>query len=579
MIERTCRVSGEKFEITKGDLEFYAKIGMIAEENLQDLISGKINDCSGLPTLCPEERQRRRLAWRNERSICMRTCDATGRTMMSTFSQEVSFPVYSYEYWWSNNWDALDYGQEFDFSRPFFEQFFELMENVPVPSRAMEESTCINSEYCNEASRIKNCYLCFEFTESEDCMYSRGCQNCRDVSDCLNCTYAEMAYGLVESHNCSYSKYLFDCKNCNDCEFCANCIGCHNCFGSVNLRNKEYYFMNKKYTQSEYENKVSSLKSKYKESELLTNFLQHKTKFPTKFAHNLNTENCTGEYLNNCKNSYCCFSCGDLEDCKYCDGLLGGVRNFSSMDVSHFGLGVQHCYESQCIGGAPGTAFQVLFSTSSWNVRDLFYCYFCIQGSASCFGCIGLRKKQYCILNKQYTKEAYEKLLPKIIEHMKQTGEWGEFFPANMSPFAYNETVANEYFSLTKDEAEKRGYQWKEEPINKKYETLKQSFDWNQISDDIQEVGDDILTKVLFCERSGKPYQIQKAELKFYRKMNLPIPHLHPDERYKMLMRVRSGRTLLPQSCHKCGESFLSVKNKNDFVEILCEKCYLEAVN
>jgi hypothetical protein len=43
--------------------------------------------------------------------------------------------------------------------------------------------------------------------------------------------------------------------------------------------------------------------------------------------------------------------------------------------------------------------------------------------------------------------------VPQIIERMMQDGEWGEFFPATMSPFGYNETVANEYYPLSKSEA------------------------------------------------------------------------------------------------------------------------------
>jgi hypothetical protein len=55
-------------------------------------------------------------------------------------------------------------------------------------------------------------------------------------------------------------------------------------------------------------------------------------------------------------------------------------------------------------------------------------------------------------LNRQYTKEEYELLVPKIIEKMMSDGEWGEFFPAILSPFGYNETVAQEYFPLTREE-------------------------------------------------------------------------------------------------------------------------------
>jgi len=69
------------------------------------------------------------------------------------------------------------------------------------------------------------------------------------------------------------------------------------------------------------------------------------------------------------------------------------------------------------------------------------------------FGCASIRDKQYCILNKQYTREEYEKLVPQIIEKMQADGERGEFLPERISPFGYNETVANEYFPLSKEEA------------------------------------------------------------------------------------------------------------------------------
>ena len=39
---------------------------------------------------------------------------------------------------------------------------------------------------------------------------------------------------------------------------------------------------------------------------------------------------------------------------------------------------------------------------------------------------------------------------------------YGEFFPSELSPFCYNETIAQEYFPLTKEEATEQGYKWKE---------------------------------------------------------------------------------------------------------------------
>ena len=71
------------------------------------------------------------------------------------------------------------------------------------------------------------------------------------------------------------------------------------------------------------------------------------------------------------------------------------------------------------------------------------------------FGCYWLKNQKYCILNKQYTKEEYERLVPKVISKMKSNKEWWEFFPSNISPFWYNETVAQEFYPLEKSEAKK----------------------------------------------------------------------------------------------------------------------------
>ena len=59
------------------------------------------------------------------------------------------------------------------------------------------------------------------------------------------------------------------------------------------------------------------------------------------------------------------------------------------------------------------------------------------EGCQYCFGCVGLRKKQYCVLNKQYTKEEYESLVEKIKGNMKERGEWGNFFPLSSAYCGY----------------------------------------------------------------------------------------------------------------------------------------------
>src|SRR3989344_7484137 len=112
---RKCQNCKTDFIIEPEDFDFYKKIDVPP------------------PTFCPECRMMRRLAFRNERMVHKRTCDLCGKGFVGMFPQKVGFPVYCHECWWSDNWDPLAGGVEYDFERPFFDQFQELRSRVPRP--------------------------------------------------------------------------------------------------------------------------------------------------------------------------------------------------------------------------------------------------------------------------------------------------------------------------------------------------------------------------------------------------------------------------------------------------------------
>ena len=120
---------------------------------------------------------------------------------------------------------------------------------------------------------------------------------------------------------------------------------------------------------------------------------------------------------------------GDLSECYQCLTMLGSNRVIGSQTIvdSH----------------------DVFYSEACFNCSDIF-------------GCYGLRKKSYCIFNKQYSKEEYNSLKEKLIEKMEKDEEWGNFLPYSLSPFAYNEAIVNEYMPLSKEEALKEGFRWQD---------------------------------------------------------------------------------------------------------------------
>jgi hypothetical protein len=235
-MQQSCLQCQLAFDSTSDDLAFYDKVSPV--------FNGK-KELIPPPRLCPECRMRRRLAWRNERTLHRRQESRTGASILSIHHPDNPYPVYENTYWWSDAFDAKDYGRNFDFSRSFLEQFLELKHVVPMPARTVEESSMQNSDYCNEAARLKNCYLCNECGRLEDCQYCRGTYQCSVCTDCTNCTDCTLCYANIESLNCYQSIALFDCRGCSDCSFCAECHDCHDCFGCVNLRNKRFHFFNR----------------------------------------------------------------------------------------------------------------------------------------------------------------------------------------------------------------------------------------------------------------------------------------------------------------------------------------------
>jgi len=192
--------------------------------------------------------------------------------------------------------------------------------------------------------------------------------------------------------------------------------------------------------------------------------------------------------------------------------------------------------------------------------------------SKNVFGSVGLNHNEYVILNKQYSVDEYNELLPKIIEHMKETGEWGRFFPPSVSPFAYNETLAQEFFPSNKEACQSNGYRWRE-PDRRDYKP--QTY---KVPANIQDVPDSIVNEILACKKSGKNFKITPQELRFYIKQELPIPALCPDQRYLERLALKNSRKLWDRNCAKCQAAIKTSYSPDRPDVVYCEQCYLKEV-
>jgi len=544
-IQKICAASGKPFVITDEDQAFYAKIGV------------------PLPTLCPEERRRRRFAHRNERSLYHRKCALSGKTVISNYSPEGGIPVYDLNEWWTDKWDAKSYGRDFDFSRPFFDQFFELSRVVPQLALSVWNSE--NSNYCNYVGNVKDSYLIFGPIYSEKCYYGSPYYSleCLDTLVVRECQYC---------YECIDSRKLYECFYCQDCHTSNNLIfsydlqSCRDCIACVGLRQKQYCVFNEQLTREKYEDfkKNLNLCDPKVRADLYQKLSELKLKVPRRFMYSNQVENVSGNYVYQCKRAKDCFYTDRSEDVRYSVQVVDLKDCFDNNYTEENELCCEYLgsYQNR----------QVYFSKFLNKVSEAYYCDSCFT-SNHLFGCIGIRSDSYCILNKKYTREEYEALVPRIIEHMKKTGEWGEFFPVKLSPFAYNETVADEYFHLEESEAKQRGFAWKSDDEANSYQGPRAS-----VPDNIDEVKDDIVDQILTCEVTGKLYKIIPGELAFYRKMKLPIPKRCPNERHKNRLAMRTPQILWSRTCSLCGKNIETVYAPNSPEIVYCDECYLKTV-
>lgn len=456
------------------------------------------------PRLDPGARSQRRLSWRNERYLYNRTCSLTGEPMVSAFSPDKPFKVYAHDAWWSDAWDPFQYGREFDFSRPFFAQFAELLHEVPRLSLVNTSSE--NSQYNNWVIYLKNCYLVTGARADEDCYYSHWLWRSKNCVDCSHVYDSELCYECIDCTKCYNLRYSQDCLQCSESAFLADCVGCTDCLCCAGLRQKRFCIGNVQLPEAEYKQRLSNLLpfDSLQLADLAAELSRLVPAGGESPLRNRLAEDCSGNYLEECKGCHACYDCQGCQDCLSCDSAMRSTDLLACSRSAHSEL----C--SECVSAVNSS--RALFSVMAWYCHDVLYCDSCFH-SQNLFGSTGLRNQDYCILNVKYSPAQYTQLMSRIINHLRETGEWGEFFPAAYSFFGYNESIAADPFPLTRDEALALGYRW---------------------SDYVRPVppaADKEGTRV--CAATGRPFRLMAQELAFYERQQLAAPRYHPDERHR----------------------------------------------
>ena len=584
---KICQNCQKEFLIDTDDLKFYEKIKVPS------------------PTFCSYCRAQRRWAFRNERGLYKRKCDYSGKEIFSMYAPDSQVKVYDRDIWLSDVWDGVEYGKEIDWSRPFLSQIYDLWQIVPLRSNNVIKG--VNSDYVNNATDPKNSYLIFNTNYTEDSMYSNGvdyCRDCIDVSHSANAETCYQSFWITASHRVHFSS---QCSDSSDLWFSRDCQGCMYCFGCVNLHNKNYHFFNEKCTKEEYEEKIKeyNLNTRDGIEKAFNESREFWKKFPHKNIQGLKNLNCSGSYVNQSKNVRDSFLIREGENLRYCQYLQAAPGVKDSYDYTGWGEGAELMYETVISGAnVQNIKFSALTQENSLNAEYTVSCRAC----ENIFGCVSLKKKQYCILNKQYTKEEYFELVEKIKKHMidmpyvdakGRIYKYGEFFPIEFSPWAYNEAIVQEYFPLTKEEILDKGYKWREVDTKKYVPTIS----CDDIPSDINKTDGSITNEIFECAHKmtcnqgcTKAFRITQNELQFYKKIGVPLPVLCPACRTMERLKMRLGIKLYDSSCmcggnksengiyknlgphkhgeNKCENKFKTGYNPDKGEIVYCEECY-----
>ena len=582
--KRECQNCKNGFVIGPEDFDFYKKIDVPP------------------PTWCPECRAIRRFMFRNERTWYRRKCDATDAPILSIIAPEKPLTVYEFPYWKSDAWDALSYGRDYDFSKPFFQQFGELLKAVPHPNLVQKNN--VGSDYSNYTLNLKKCYFVASVDTGEDCAYvftfSLNIRNCVDVHISQN---IEWSYEVVDCTKSSNLRFCQLCEGCVDSWLLYDCRNCTSCVGCVGLRSKSYCIFNEQYSKEEYATKLEKLNlGSYGGLSAARKKLEElKLRMPRKYAAIIQSEQAVGDDIEYSRNVSGFVILNNCENVRYGYRISNNSKDIWDSFVSWNGSELH--YEALTCTGQ-----RMFFSALIWGGHDVSYSYNCFD-CENIFGCVGLRNKSYCIFNKQYAKEEYEQLIRKIRSHMDAmpyidgrgiTYLFGEFFPPDIAPFAYNETIAQDYYPSTREEAAKRGYTWRD-PDTRDYKITVQAA---ALPDNIADAPDSILNETIACEHAdtdcgeqcATAFKMVPMEMQFYRKMGVPLPRRCPSCRHYGRVKLKNPMKLWHRRCmcdyqihgntvkhahHQTGQcpNEFQTSYSPDRPEIVyCEQCYQNEV-
>lgn len=550
---KVCVQCRGNFKLEDEDFDFYKKMGVNA------------------PEFCGACGIQQAMIWRNEHTLYRGKCTKCGKSTFSMYHPNSPYVTWCHDCWWKDDWDGASYALDYDPSRPLLEQYYELRKKVPRESVIILNSA--NCDFTNHVRYSKDCYMVDLATYSESAYYSEWIVKGKDVMDCKKMNVGELLIECVDTSNCSRSVYLQDCSDSAECFFAYDLKGCTNCIFSSNLRNKSYYAFNKQVSKEEFEKiKKETLNGSWQDLQKhLAKFNEIKTQALHKYSQVLNSSNVTGGYIEDCNRLTYCFDAMECQDVKSSASI--GMSKSGQYSYSIGWPAAEFFFGDSVMRGGNNVKFSFLATTSN-NCAYVDSVVSCTE----CIASIGLKHKEFSILNKAYLKEEYF----KIKTELEKKGELSVFPGQEFSTFAYNESAAQTQYPLAKEESLRQGFKWQDEiPPTTGQETMKPE----KMPDNLKDASNEILKEIFKCTNCSRNFRIIQRELDYYRQFNLPLPRECPQCRMLRRREQRTPYKLWPGACRcsieqhshggtGCKNTFMTPYAPSSLEKVFCESCY-----
>ncbi len=550
--ERVCALTGEKWMMDEREIGWYKKFNVPPSK------------------YSPFTRIKAMAAYFILFDIWYNKHAETGKPIISNIHPATGIRVLPDEDWFGR--DFSDLSLALDLQKPFFQQLYRLSRMVPraagynpvKPERSIAFISFGDEDsYFVLACRSKRSVYCINGFDVEDSAELDAVNSARRS---YNVIYSDRVYQckfIRESRDVQFSSFLFDCRNC---EYC---------FGATNQRNKKYLWFNEQLSREEWERRVAAVDlasfAVRQEYERKFHELVSKAIWPENF--NINSPGCTGEYLTDCVDvkesynargardaEYICYSIGPSHDLYYASG---------NADASDCYYGVGFHYTSQ-------SKFSLSITQRCLGVEYCESCYDC----SYCFGRVGLQRKSFCILNKQYTEAEYWKTVDALKCAMLDRGEYGEAAPAYFSTQHWPGSGATTIYEATEEDARRlRAAQFQASDDDAEGPPVDQTKIRNveSMPDRVANESIDSLVRVPFLDpKMGRRFSYLKPELELYQKLGVAPLRRHPTGCIHDLYREMNRPIFHETTCAKCGKGIRVADNQAYPKRIIyCQLCYL----